>query len=234
MSVSTVSLAAPPHRSVASFAPPRRGTRPLSPARRTNNARRRRASIALASQKRAFMDLEIEGQPAGRLTFNLRPDLCPKTVANFLALCTGANAGVDPKLTYKGCSFEPYSGKYTYTCKGNGKHVYGGVGKFVERDAMSATRNGTPGAGGGVYYGEPVDLTEDERSVVLVVPISGPGFGSSRFAVVRVGESPGSLKQRLLTNTMVIGRCVDETSWETLRLMTVADGGAKIVDCGEC
>ena len=73
------------------------------------------------------------GQPAGRLTFNLRPDLCPKTVANFLALCTGVNAGVDPKLTYAGCTFEPYSGKYTYVCKGNGKHVYGGVGKFVER-----------------------------------------------------------------------------------------------------
>jgi len=181
------------------------------------------------------MDLEIEGQPAGRLTFNLRPDLCPKTVANFLALCTGVNAGVDPKLTYAGCTFEPYSGKYTYVCKGNGKHVYGAsVGKFVERDAMSATRNGTPGAGGGVYYGEPVDLSEDERSVVLVVPISGPGFGSSRFAVVRVGDSPGSLKQRLLTNTMVIGRCVDEASRETLRLMTVADGRAKIVDCGEC
>jgi hypothetical protein len=51
--------------------------------------------------------------------------------------------------------------------------------------------------------------------------------------VVRVGESPGSLKQRLLANTMVIGRCVDEVSWETLRLMTVADGRAKIVDCGE-
>ena len=29
------------------------------------------------------------------------------------------------------------------------------------------------------------------------------------------------------------GRCVDEASWETLRLMTVADGRAKIVDCGE-
>ena len=60
------------------------------------------------------MDLEIEGRPAGRLTFNLRPDLCPKTVCNFLALCTGVNAGVDPKLTYAGCTFEPYSGKYTY------------------------------------------------------------------------------------------------------------------------
>ena len=98
---------------------------------------------------------------------------------------------------------------------------------------MSATRNGTPGAGGGVYYGEPVDLSEDERSVVLVVPISGPGFGSSRFGG-QGGREPGFAKQRLLTNTMVIGRCVDEASRETLRLMTVADGRAKIVDCGEC
>ena len=115
------------------------------------------------------------------------------------ALCAGTNVGIDPKLTYKGCTFEAYSGKYTYTCKGNGKHIYG-RGKFVERDAMSATRNGTPGAGGGTYYGECVDLMEDENSVVLAVPIAGPGFGSSRFAVVRVGESPGSLKQRLLAN----------------------------------
>lgn len=189
--------------------------------------------MACASdRRRAFMDVEIEGTPAGRLTFDLRPDLCPKTVDNFVSLCAGTNVGIDPKLTYKGCTFEAYNGKYTYTCKGNGKHIYG-RGKFVERDAMSATRNGTPGAGGGTYYGEPVDLMEDENSVVLAVPISGPGFGSSRFAVVRVGESPGSLKQRLLANTMVIGRCVDEVSWETLRLMTVADGRAKIVDCGE-
>ena len=85
------------------------------------------------------MDVEIEGTPAGRLTFDLRPDLCPKTVDNFVALCAGTNVGIDPKLTYRGCTFEAYSGKYTYTCKGNGKHIYG-RGKFVERDAMSATR----------------------------------------------------------------------------------------------
>jgi hypothetical protein len=142
------------------------------------------------------MDIEINGDPAGRLTFTMRPDLCPRTVENFVRLCKGSDVGIDPKLTYAGCAFEPYSGKYTYTCKGNGKHVFG-AGKFVERDAMSATRRATPGAGGGTYYGEEVDLLTDEWSVVLAIPISGPGFGASRFAVVRVGESPGSLKQRL-------------------------------------
>jgi hypothetical protein len=32
---------------------------------------------------------------------------------------------------------------------------------------------------------------------------------------------------------MVIGRCVDDASAETLRLMTVADGAATITACGE-
>jgi cyclophilin family peptidyl-prolyl cis-trans isomerase len=206
---------------------------PAALARRRASRRAGRGSAPTTrAQQTCYMDIEIQGEPAGRLTFLMRPDLCPKTVENFVRLCKGSDVGVDPKLTYQGCAFEPYSGKYTYTCKGRGKHVFG-AGKFVERDAMSATRNETPGVGGGTYYGEPVDLLKDERSVVLTIPISGPGFGASRFAVVRVGESPGSLKQRLLANTMVIGRCVDDASAETLRLMTVADGAATIAACGE-
>ena len=131
-------------------------------------------------------------------------------MGNFLALCTGVNAGVDPKLTYAGCTFEPYSGKYTYVCKGNGKHVYGGVGKFVERDAMSATRNGTPAPAAECTTASPWTYRKMRGASCSSCRSRAPGFGSSRFAVVRVGESPGSLKQRLLTNTMVIGRCVDE------------------------
>jgi len=206
----------------------RRASRPGSPASRAG----RGSALAARARQTCYMDIEINGDPAGRLTFTMRPDLCPRTVENFVRLCKGSDVGVDPKLTYAGCAFEPYSGKYTYTCKGNGKHVFG-AGKFVERDAMSATRRATPGAGGGTYYGEEVDLLTDERSVVLAIPISGPGFGASRFAVVRVGESPGSLKQRLLANAMVIGRCDDDASRETLRLMTVADAAATIAACGE-
>ena len=191
-----------------------------------------RGSALTTRAQTCYMDIEIDGDPAGRLTFVMADDLCPRTVDNFVRLCKGSDAGVDPKLTYAGCRFEAYSGKYTYTCKGNGKHVFG-AGKFVEREAMSATRRGTPGAGGGTYYGEEVDLLEDESGVVLTIPVSGPGFGASRFAVVRVGESPGSLKQRLLANTMVIGRCADDASRETLRRMTVADAAATIVACGE-
>ena len=228
MSGTAAPLVASPFRGSAAITR-RRASRPGCTAGRYAG---RGSALTTRARQTCYMDIEIGGEAAGRLTFLMSPDLCPRTVDNFVRLCKGSDAGVDPKLTYAGCRFEAYSGKYTYTCKGNGKHVFG-AGKFVEREAMSATRRGTPGAGGGTYYGEEVDLLEDESGVVLTIPVSGPGFGASRFAVVRVGESPGSLKQRLLANTMVIGRCADDASRETLRRMTVADAAATIVACGE-
>lgn len=35
------------------------------------------------------MDMCVEGDLIGRLVFELYKDLCPKTCANFVALCTG-------------------------------------------------------------------------------------------------------------------------------------------------
>lgn len=36
-----------------------------------------------------FMDVCIEGELIGRLTFELYKNLCPQTCANFVTLCTG-------------------------------------------------------------------------------------------------------------------------------------------------
>ena len=108
-------------------------------------------------------------------------------------------------------------------------HLY--INIYITRRTISnGTRRSTPGAGGGVYYGQDVDLDADPKATVLAVPVSGPGFGASRFSVIRVGESPGSLQQRLLTNMMVIGTCVEGA--DVLALMSVADGTPIIVDCG--
>ena len=178
----------------------RRVVRPLR-ARLSRASARRRADpsfhrphrdrlLRVLHQPRIRGTCRSAARSAGRLRFSLRPDLAPRTCANFLALVAGTNAGVDPALTYAGCAFEPFSGKYAHVCKGRGKHIYG-AGKFVEREAMSATRRATPGAGGGVYYGIEVDLDDDPNAIVLAVPVAGPGFGATRFAVVRVGTAPG-------------------------------------------
>ena len=47
--------------------------------------------------QKAFFDLEIGGNSAGRITFGLYGDVVPKTVANFVALCVGS-AGVGNQL----------------------------------------------------------------------------------------------------------------------------------------
>lgn len=73
-------------------------------------------------------------------------------------------------------------------------------------------------------------MDANPRATVLAVPVSGPGFGTSRFAVVRVGDSPGSLRQRLLTNMMVLGTCTG--GLDTLAAMTRSAARAVIVDCG--
>lgn len=54
-----------------------------------------------------FFDITIDDSPAGRITFELRKDVVPKTVENFRCLCTGEK-GMGPSgkpLHYKGSVF---------------------------------------------------------------------------------------------------------------------------------
>ena len=41
---------------------------------------------------KCFFDVEVSGEPAGRIVIGLFGEVVPKTVDNFRALCTGAYA----------------------------------------------------------------------------------------------------------------------------------------------
>ncbi|MBK1693976.1 peptidylprolyl isomerase [Chromatium weissei] len=60
------------------------------------------AAPALAANSKVAIDVSIDGQPAGTITFELFNDVVPKTAENFRALCTGEKG---QELRYAGSPF---------------------------------------------------------------------------------------------------------------------------------
>lgn len=88
---------------------------------------------------RCFFDVEIAGQPAGRVVFELFAKVCPITCENFRALCTG-ECGVGKTtgkpLHYKGVkfhrvikSFMIQGGDFSVGNGSGGESIYGGTFK---------------------------------------------------------------------------------------------------------
>ena len=63
-------------------------------------ARRRdvRPPNTMAPLPRCYFDMSVGGTPVGRITFELRSDVVPRTCENFRALCTGEK-GLDARAS---------------------------------------------------------------------------------------------------------------------------------------
>jgi len=161
-----------------------------------------------------YFDIEIAGTEVGRLIFHLaNPSPLPVHAENIIQLAKGSRRGIDPKAHYVGCEFDysPASvedgmGRYRWghQLKGRGRNAVGRSDQLIiepERQLQS-----THSCFGGQYYGIEYEDLEGDQGVMLTVPVVGPGRGTSKFSIVRVGESPREWGDRLLMNAGVIGR----------------------------
>jgi len=169
----------------------------------------KRPKIEIQVNPRVFLEIEIGGRPAGKMVFQLRPDIVPKTAKNFLGLCTHEKG-----YGYKGSIFHRVIKQFM--CQG---------GDFTNHD----------GTGGKSIYGEKFedeDFTLKHTSAgTLSMANAGPGTNASQFFVT-FGKT-----EWLDGKHVVFGHIV--TGLEVLRKMEkVGSSSGKpsqkvvIVDCG--
>lgn len=169
-----------------------------------------------SNNPRAWFDITIAGQAAGRIVFEIFEDVVPKTAANFLKLCTGecGNGKSGKPLHYKGTIF--------HRC----------IKDFMLQSGDFTNGNGT---GGESIYGmkfadENFEL-QHETPGLLSMANAGPNTNGSQFFITTV-PTPHLDGKHVVFGQVLKGM---EIVREVEGIQTVADrpiNEVKIADCG--
>jgi peptidylprolyl isomerase len=167
-----------------------------------------------------YFDLEIGGQPAGRVKIGLFGDVVPETAENFRALCTGEKGmGKSGKpLHYKGSKFHRVipgfmcqGGDFTRGNGSGGESIYGEkfkdenfVLKHTEPMLMSMANAGPNTNGSQFFITTAVTSWLDGKHVVFGKVIEGD-------AIIRAVEKQGSRTGATMAD-VVIADCGELTA----------------------